>query len=479
MNKSDIKQNLGVCSGLFEQNYQYEAYEMLRQTARLRTENFLRGVRDKTILVEDGYTPHSHSPELDAWVASEEGQETLKELVSELNALVRGAFARLKQRQSQTGLQHQPIGHDLWQIAKDTAEAMRFYDLERPTGYKQTFVIPTSFHDLGRFLEAHFYDKKNPFENWIPHAQLSFLMLDKVLEQQKYFGMPRALKNHFLYAVLAHSYSENGLSYMSRAVQACDRAQLIGPEGLIRASTYIPAYKNGMIGYPQDGSYAASLPKMMELNEAVPVLEYFARCMPPNMGDAHGIWRSRIHDENIELLAIFALNAGSNTVFAPKLVSDIKSGEDRLSTLTREFADATRTMMIIDRSSGQIMEDVSVEYVQDLLLDESQRPSGAALLSAESSNRIRTATESMTAEERKAYAMTLLRAKEQRQEQEEMDLDILKDVYQMDWPEYMQALAEPSLALVEETVSYHTDSNAEAETNALAACAPQPRTLFY
>jgi hypothetical protein len=238
----------GEWARYFSEGYVHDEYEMLRSTAHHHANNFMRGVREGTIKIEDDFTLVSSNPELDNWV--EGNQSLLSNLVCDIQSHIESV--------SDFALP----AHDIRQILlKDAAEALRFSAMEKPQGYKSTFAIPTFAHDIGRLLEGRFYCEENPHYNWIPHAQLSFLLLKEILDKPDYISMPQALKHHFLYAVLAHS-GDNGKSYMSRAVQACDRMQLIGAEGFFRAVSYGVCLMNADIKYPEDEAFETDLPDM-------------------------------------------------------------------------------------------------------------------------------------------------------------------------------------------------------------------------
>ncbi|OIN85494.1 MAG: hypothetical protein AUJ12_09295 [Alphaproteobacteria bacterium CG1_02_46_17] len=413
---------LGVWQKYFIKPYDQESYGILRAGARLRSDNFLKDVRDKAINVDDGFDSASHCPELDKWVESETGQTTLASLLEELQDLVKSSFELLEDRQTRTRQQLLPIGHDKWQMAKDAAEALRYLEMERPQGYKAAFVIPTAFHDLGRILEGWMMDDKNPHTNWVPHAQLSFLMLDDVLSQQKYQAIPKELKNHFLYAVLAHSYSENGQSYMSRAVQACDRMQLIGPEGVFRAWTFIPAYKlDGAVGYPKNGLYNQELPQMYQLNESMPVIEYFARCMPRNQGDSHGQWRNRIELENLALLLTY--QTAVPTILDPKKVTSAR-GNHKIHSFDQDKIERARAYLQLVKTQNH--HQISPKDMMDMIVAEVQRPAGAAAITDQIKARLLSAVMDMDSKERMALLSVFHIAKDLRLAQERDDFDVVQ-----------------------------------------------------
>ncbi len=442
---------LGVWQKYFIKPYDQESYGILRAGARLRTDNFLKDVRDKAINIDDGFDSASHCPELDKWVESETGQTTLTSLLEELQDLVKSSFELLEDRQTKTRQQLLPIGHDRWQMAKDAAEALRYLEMERPQGYKAAFVIPTAFHDLGRILEGWMMDDKNPHTNWIPHAQLSFLMLDDVLSQQKYQAIPKELKNHFLYAVLAHSYSENGQSYMSRAVQACDRMQLIGPEGIFRTLAYDVCYnEQAVIGYPSSKKFADELPILHDIHEAIPGYEYIARGMLENIGASHARWRQELH---IETLAILMAYQGAEKdrnahILAPKLLRDAQD-------VVREHRFCPESLDQAKSKLGQNFDHIylllSPKELLDEVVKELQRPAGAASLTDRTKAHFLSSLISLDEGERKSLCAMVRVAGELRKQQEQADLLVIERAMVIG-DRLTQAIARPNLDLFVTTV---------------------------
>ena len=202
---------------LAQQELTLEDYNALKTHAQMAARNFEFRFSAGLSSIDQDLTNIGKNPVLDHWVNSDEGQKTLIDLTRDLQGRIRA------------NAEHALPAHDIRQILyKDACEGLRFAACEMPEGYKSSFIVPMFSHDIGRLLEGRFYSLGIPHDDWIPHSQLSFLMMREVL--QDYPQMPQALKDHFMYAVLAHS-GENAETYIGRAVQTCDRMQLIGPEG--------------------------------------------------------------------------------------------------------------------------------------------------------------------------------------------------------------------------------------------------------
>lgn len=409
MNQKTVH-NLEVWERFFPLERTREAYEQLRLECSLGAKQFLADIWDGRVALEDGLDPDSRDPDLDRWVSLPRAQKTLLDLVCDLEGLCEASFDRVRRVQLESGRQMEPIAHDQWQMSKDKAEALRFFELEQPKGYKACMTIPTSYHDIGRIAEG-WWGEVCSHDDWhIPHAELSFVMLRDVLGKPDYNDVPTKLKQHFLYAVLAHSYRENGVTYMSRAVQACDRMQLIGPEGVIRAMSYMSAYvKDSGIGYP-DGQYDAELPPLSRIREAMPYIEYFARCMPQNIGDAHKAWRDRIQHETLAQLILF--EGALSHVVKPKMVTNAQ-GERKLHCFSEDdIAGAYRVLN--DRQRSQPYGRGGDGVLK--LLKEIERPVGAARLMPESLHRLHESFNALAAPKKSAlddlvdFASTLRRA---------------------------------------------------------------------
>ncbi len=301
-----------VWDRFFAMSYDPQSYEGLRREADSLTIPFFQSVWGGVVSPDGDATP-DENPVLDAWVQSAEGEETLAALVTDIqNHIATVAGAALP-------------AHDIRQILfKDSSEALRFYHMERPQGFKSAFVIPTFCHDIGRLLEGNFFHPENLHAKWIPHAKLSFLLLKEILDKPDYAAMPRDLKNHFLYAVLAHS-GENGKTFMSRAVQACDRMQLVGPEGFFRANAYGLCLLRADIKCPEHDSYRVDLPVFGHHHSVLSELEFFARNMRDNIGTSHKEWQDRIATENVALLLKASARQDDvrNRIFFPEQNKDV------------------------------------------------------------------------------------------------------------------------------------------------------------
>lgn len=289
--------------------YSPESYRELGIRANRGIEFFLSSVAPS--LVDDSISVTT----LDEWVA--ENDALLTELVRDLQTYI-----------NQFAPRSLPA-HDRRQIlAKDAAEGLRFADSEKPLGYKSTFVIPMFAHDIGRLAEGLFHHHDNKHANWIPHAKLSYLMLHDILRQDKYRDMPSELKNHYLYAVAAHS-GDNAKTFMGRAVQTCDRMQLIGAEGLFRAVGYSVCLLGADIHYPHEDNFKANLPDMNDHRSVLSILEYFARNMRETIGgEGHQTYQRSVAAENIALLMKACGDNGVlwQTMFAPECGVEARYG---------------------------------------------------------------------------------------------------------------------------------------------------------
>lgn len=319
------------CVDAIVQEFRSQNYGLLRASTETRTDFFLARFAPSAEKSEN----LNPSGELDTWVNSDDGQQTLTTLVKYLVAFV-GACQS-----------YALPAHDLRQILfKDLAEALRFASMEKLTGAKASGVIPAGFHDVGRLLEGMYYNPDtNPINKGIPHAQLSFLIFQEILDLPDFATMPRDLKDHYLYAVLAHS-GQNGQTFMSRMTQACDRTQLIGPEGFFRALGFVVALMEGEIAYPQDEECQLNLPDYEGLQSVVMELEFFARNMRENIGEAHAVHRHDIAVQNVALLLlacsqspdlekrIFGREKGERAIYGPlkkKIPVDVWAEAESLS----------------------------------------------------------------------------------------------------------------------------------------------------
>lgn len=383
------KQNhFDVWDYYFSSGYSYEDYEILRLHALHECTQFMRGMAEGHIKVNDDLTPRSSYPHLDHWV--QQNDALLSNLVTDIQTHIFSA------------VRFALPAHDERQILfKDAAEGLRFHQIEKPQGYKSTFVIPMFAHDIGRLLEGRLFDpQQNPHDKWIPHSQLSFLLFNNILDQPQYRDMPRELKNHFLYAVLAHS-GDNGKSYMSRAVQTCDRMQLIGAEGLFRDMFYNICLMEGDIKYPDEPSYQYNLPDMYDNRSVLSMLEYCARNMRENIGDHYAAWQRRIAVENMTLLKVAAEGNPDlqRRIFAPELELGDNFGPQKGRIASDIMRDADRYYQSFQGQDDGIY---SRFEVSSALISAIERPVGAAQLTEDMKSSLRHAVGNMSDIERKA-----------------------------------------------------------------------------
>lgn len=364
-------------------------YHALAHHAALETKVFLRQLN-----LDDSLDPQRNNSELDAWCESVQGQKLLIDLTHDIIRHIKsvGHFAL--------------PAHDLHQIfAKDAVEALRFAAMEKPEGYKAAFLIAAMAHDIGRLLEGRLYDSKHPYRDWIPHAQLSFMLLGKILNQDVYADMPAALKAHFLYAVLGHSGS-NTQTYIARATQVCDRwSGLHGAEGFFRAATFIPFIMRGSAGYLPEEKYKTELPPYNRLPSAMMVLEFFARNMYPDIGHNHEDHRNIITLENIALLVKYAKRAPAigSVMLAPELSQDV-SGTMYKKPISPEVLE---TAINIADDFASSHNDVSAYELSDKFCLEATRPNGSAIMTDAMRRCLQSSFAAMDVDERSAFRDTM------------------------------------------------------------------------
>lgn len=409
MNK-EIK--YGVWQEFFNEEFSQEKYNALSEQATHRATVFMQAVRNGEINITDDLTPFSQDAVLDRWVA--ENDELLAQLVHDIQSHILSA------------VEFSLPAHDERQILfKDASEGLRFYQMEKPEGYKSTFVIPMFAHDIGRLLEGRMFHPDNPHDHWTPHSRFSFMMLQDILEQPQYVSVPKALKDHYLYAVLSHS-GDNGESYMSRAVQTCDRMQLIGAEGFYRALSYGTCLMNADIKYPDNPSYQTTLPNMFEHRSVISILEYCSRNMRENIGESHAEWQRRIAVENIVLLLAYC--DGNEElmlrVFAPEL--DVsgeygpKKGQIEAGLLKDAYALYAKT-----KYSGDMR--WSPYEIASAAVDAIQGPIGAAQISPALRQPLMRAVLDMSEIERQSLFRTMMMATQFRLEQDDIDLAVCRE----------------------------------------------------
>lgn len=448
MNK---EKKYGVWTKYFASGVDWDFYNLIKLHAQRSVDLFMQGVDLGHIKVKDDLTPDSQNPELDRWVS--ENDHILTELVYDIQKHVL-AIA-----------EYALPAHDERQFMfKDASEGLRYCMMEKPQGYKATFPISMFAHDsLGRSYEGFYYDPvNNPTDNWIPHAQMSFLMLKDILDQPKYGSMPRLLKDHHLYAVLAHS-GDNAKSYMSRAVQSCDRMQLIGAEGFYRALGFVVCLKDADIKYPDDDSYNYNLPSMYEHRSVLSILEYCARNMRENIGDEHRIWQHRIAVENVVLLkaACEGNDELAKRIFAPELSTHGTFGHLKRKIDPVVLQDANH----LYASTKNIPEIRWSPYeVASAAIQAIEMPVGAAKLSDSMKKSIHRAVGDMSDVERKSLFLMMSLADQFRAEQDDIDRDVSL-VSAKDQKQFIRAIADatrgytrPSSDLGFSTVSFPLNS---------------------
>ncbi|MBL8640981.1 MAG: hypothetical protein JNL76_02580 [Alphaproteobacteria bacterium] len=388
--------------------YNAEAYEVLGLKAKSQTGFFLPNFRPNDAVAD---------AKVETWLENSENQELLAEFVGDLQDFV----AKTRDRALPA--------HDERQISfKDAAEALRFYQMEGLTGLKATGVIPATFHDVGRFVEgAWYHPTKNPHDHWILHAQLSFLVFQKILASPQYQGMPNRLKDHYLYAVLVHS-GQNGATFMSRMTQACDRMQLIGAEGLFRGLAYGVCLMGGKIAYPEGEKFSRDLPNYGEHASVLMELEFFARNMLENIGEKHAVHRREMAVQNVALLKLLCQYDPNleGRMFAPEVdrsgdYGRLKKGiPDDIWKAAQDLADTWENESLDD---GPPLLEVADSLC--LMLTE---PTGTAPLSEEMRARISEAVRSLKGQEVMALYRIALKAQDLRDQGDEQDMKLVRAV---------------------------------------------------
>lgn len=416
-----------VWENYFSKGYDAESYAQLRIKAESVTIDFFQSTWPSVQDLDARVT----NPELDNWVASESGQDVLAFLVEDI------------QNHIESVKEFALPAHDIRQILfKDAGESLRFYQIERPEGYKSAFVIPTFAHDIGRLLEGRFYHPDNPHDNWIPHSKFSFLMLNDILSKPEYKFVPKELKNHFLYAVLAHS-GENGKTFMSRAVQACDRMQLVGPEGFFRAHAYGLCLLDADIKYPRHDNYKTDLPIFGKHHSVLSELEFFARNMRGNIGTDHKDWQRRIAVENVALLLKASEQDDDlrNRIFFPEYNKDvtIEFSPSKQPINGDVFYDAQNIMQSFDRfyTVRSSPDDVAKSLKTAL-----QYLPGAAQLSDAMDKSILRAVTDLSLNELNGLNDTIRMANVLRMEQDKVDVQYAHQSMEYDNPDFVKLIGQ-------------------------------------
>lgn len=403
--------------------YNAKAYQGLRAKAQHRTDFFLARFQTHN---------EAADAEVETWLENSDNQDLLAELVGDLQDFV----AKTRDRALPA--------HDDRQISfKDAAEALRYYQMEGLTGLKATGVIPATFHDVGRFVEgAWYHPTDNPYHQWIPHAQFSFLVFQKILASPKYQGMPDRLKDHYLYAVLVHS-GQNGITFMSRMTQACDRVQLLGAEGFFRALAYVVCLMNGEIGYPEGDACAWNLPDFGHHKSVYTVLEFYARNMLENIGEEHAVHRREMAVQNVALLKLLCQYDPNleERMFAPEVgrsgdYGRLKKGiPDDIWKEAQDLADTWKNESLDD--GPPLLE------VADSLCMMLTEPAGTAPLSEEMRARISEGVKSLKGQEVMALYRLASRAEDLRDQGDEQDKNLVKGISaDQSMPPYIRKIAE-------------------------------------
>lgn len=429
----------------FENGYHPDTYARLKEQAKRATEFFLASVE-----------LNDEAPKLDAWVAIPTAQNMLVTLTKDIHQHI-SSFSKFALP-----------AHDIRQICfKDAAEGLRFYQMEQPQGFKSTFLIPMIGHDFGRLVEGYFFHPDNPHDNWIPHSQLSYLSLKAILDKPAYAAMPQTLKNHFLYAVAAHS-GENGKTYMSRAVQTCDRMQLIGSEGFLRALSYVVCLMEEGIKYPVQRDYKNDLPEMNDHISALSLLEYFSRNMRENIGVHHSQWQRQIAAENVALLMMACHDNQElyQKVFAPECNPTGDFGPYKQRIPDDIMNDAKN---LYESRSDTYRRLSSQNDVTQKIFDLLQSPKGSSQLTSTMKEHIKKGIGALEQNERQSLYQTLCLAETLRTKQDECDSQVIMRIGSHA-PAYIQLIASAAQAYCIEapTATFSVENNPALSTLSLA-----------
>ena len=439
------KKSYGVWDEFFNTNAAAAAdYAAFNVRTRETVKQFLKDTKlDASLAAE------SKGTSLDVWCESEQGRHLLAMLTRDIIRHIKSV--------SDFALP----AHDLHQIfAKDAVEALRFAAMEKPQGYKAAFPIAAMAHDIGRLLEGRLYSSTRPYRDWIPHAQLSFILLDKILQQDVYADMPAELKNHFLYAVLEHS-GPNTQTYIARATQVCDRwSGLHGAEGFFRAATFIPFIMHGSAGYLPRAEYKTELPPYNLLPSAMMVLEFFARNMRPDIGVNHEDHRNIITLENIALLVKYAKRVPTigSVILAPELNQDV-TGTAYKKPIS---PDMLETAVNVADAFASSEAPISAYELCTKFCVEVTRPNGSAVMTVEMRQCLQDSFATMAADERAAFRDTMDMASALRLMAANRDHDIV-----------MQGLSSDNLihqSLAAEACNYMLDGPSVPDVNPQSSC---------
>lgn len=403
--------------------YNARAYQGLRAKAKSRTDFFLANFQPNDAVAD---------AEVEAWLENSDNQDLLAEFVGDLQDFI----AKTRDRALPA--------HDDRQISfKDAAEALRYYQMEGLTGLEATGVIPATFHDVGRFVEgAWYHPTENPYHQWIPHARFSFLVFQKILASPKYQEMPDRLKDHYLYAVLVHS-GQNGITFMSRMTQACDRVQLLGAEGFFRALAYVVCLMNGEIGYPEGDRCARNLPDFGYHTSVYTVLEFYARNMLENIGENHAVHRREMAVQNVALLKLLCQYDPNleERMFAPEVdrsgdYGRLKKGiPDDIWKAAQDLADTWKNESLDD--------GLPVLKVADSLCMMLTEPAGTAPLLEEMRARVSEAVRFLSGRENMALHRVALKAEDLRDQGDEQDMVLMESISaDQSMPPYIRKIAE-------------------------------------
>ena len=117
--------------------------------------------------------------------------------------------------------------------------ALEYMDAERAEGWERLGLLSSLLHDHGRWAEERIWG--GPQQSLV-HARLSYLLGKELLEQ---FDVPEPIADQILLATIAHTAGASVEDTMPlRITVSADRAQLLGPEIVIRLLHH-PAMESG------------------------------------------------------------------------------------------------------------------------------------------------------------------------------------------------------------------------------------------
>lgn len=185
--------------------------------------------------------------ELNAWYASDQGQQTLQAF-----------FLRVWEKVWSVSAGAMPAHdarHALWKVP---ARALEYVAAEPIQGIHRLGVLGAILHDVGRWVEEAAYGipREGSF-----HARMSFMAAQEVLADS---GIPDLAQHLVLRAVLQHPKGADADDEpVTKLTVSADRDQLYGPEFILRMIHHTPIERHGpFLANPGERSIVESLTKI-------------------------------------------------------------------------------------------------------------------------------------------------------------------------------------------------------------------------